>query len=162
ENPSAYLFELENEEGEPNGYVIVGANRFYVPIIEFAYQGMPSILNALAKARKDAVENEELNKSKKEVKIYYIQGLDYCASIENDRGNKMTYEITKDENKNDKKELKKQFSSKIKEEKYRQMWDELAEDNSNTPSSTSNYPLRNTDNYESRDASKSVKNVTAY
>jgi hypothetical protein len=162
ENPSAYLFELENEEGEPNGYVIVGANRFYVPIIEFAYQGTPSILNALAKARKDAVENEELNKSKNEVKLYYLQGLDYFASIEDDNGKTITYDITRGLKKLDKKELKKQFSTKIKDEKYKAMWDELAGDNSNPPSSSSDYPLTNPDNYESGYASKSVKNVTAY
>ena len=41
DNPSAYSFSIENKYAEPQGYIIVSADKTNVPIIEFAYTGLP-------------------------------------------------------------------------------------------------------------------------
>lgn len=158
DNPSAYLFELTDKNGSPNGYIVIGADKDYVPIIEYSYVGVPAIITASERAKADAKNN---NISVKGEKLYYLQGLQYLFEIESNNDGKHTYDLTygiKKINKDDYSSIK-----KVKDENYRRQWDLLLSGNGSTPPTTADeYPLTDPDSYESGYTSKTTKNITSY
>ncbi|QHQ61816.1 hypothetical protein Ana3638_14385 [Anaerocolumna sedimenticola] len=68
---SAYLFQFEDPDKTPSGYMIVGASRDHLPIIEYAYEGSCF----LERAKQFIVKNEYLTESS--INYYYTGGLDY-------------------------------------------------------------------------------------
>ena len=75
---SAYLFQFEDPDKNPSGYMIIGASRDQLPIIEYAYEGSCF----LEKAKQFIIEKDYLDGSS--LNIYYTGGLDYYIGKDKD------------------------------------------------------------------------------
>lgn len=75
----AYLFQLEDSDKSPSGYVIAGTSRRQLPIIEYAYDGECF----LEKAKQYIAFQEELQQD--DLDIYYTGGLNYFIGTANDK-----------------------------------------------------------------------------
>lgn len=61
--PSAYKFDIEDEKDTYHGYIVIGAQEEYAPVIEYSFSDEKGFLDS-------AEANEE---------IYYVGGYDYFA-----------------------------------------------------------------------------------
>lgn len=70
DTPSAYKFDVLDENGSYSGYIVIGAQKCYHPVIEFSCSDGESIFDIAA------------NKTRNANKMYYIGGIDYLVENE--------------------------------------------------------------------------------
>ncbi len=89
----AYYFELEDRQGEPQGYVIVSAKREEYPIVEFSDEG-GSFLDAAYEAIERDMQWEEDNTLEKSSKIIYLGNSTYILRYADGKGNERLLDIS--------------------------------------------------------------------
>lgn len=162
-NPSAYLFELTNEDSQPSGYIIVGADKGYAPIIEYSYSGKVFLNEALEKSKNP-------KKNRKNSKIYYLKGLNFLVENTYSDGVQNTYDVsTFDESNKNFKEVKKTDFKKISlndfdKNAYKNDWENLLNIYSSNPPTSGTTPITQTSlaNYEKGFTSSRQVNVYRY
>lgn len=70
DTPSAYKFDVLDENGSYSGYIVIGAQKCYHPVIEFSCSDGESIFDIA------------VNKTRNANKMYYIGGIDYLVENE--------------------------------------------------------------------------------
>ncbi len=70
DTPSAYKFDVLDENGSYSGYIVIGAQKCYHPVIEFSCSDGESIFDTAA------------NKTRNANKMYYVGGIDYLVEDE--------------------------------------------------------------------------------
>jgi hypothetical protein len=171
-NPSAYLFELKDKQGNDNGYIVVSASKNENPIIEYSYQGQPFINTAKSVTQADSQKSHPGKKAKKDnIKLYYLGDLTYLDEVQLDDNTTQAFDIStsdyKDVNIDDIKKIKK---DKKTDTQYSQLWDFVSKNHLKTQQSTggSNPPdnsstfITNPSLYESGYSSSSSKDCTGY
>ncbi len=169
-NPSAYLFQLEDKAGNDKGYIIVSASRNDNPILEYSMDGKPFIDTAIDTTKADA---EKHNKGKKvkadNIKVYYLDDLTYVTEQQFDDNTKVAYDIsTSDFKAVNMDDLKKIKASKKTDTQYSDLWNGLVKNHLKQSTGGSNPPDNNTDfitdpsKYESGYQRYSAKDVPSY
>lgn len=144
DEPSCYMFELEDKDGKPSGYIVIGAKKDYYPVIEFSTTDVAFVKKAEEKIKNDMLAKE--NKNLINSKYYYLGGIDYIAELEDEIGNSYLYDISSKNIKNiNKKHIKvlveknKQNKKTIQKEKHNKeawgKWEKILLDGGNPPSS---------------------------
>jgi hypothetical protein len=168
-NPSAYLFELNDKLGNDSGYVMVSASKNENPIIEFAYTGKPFIDSAIDVTKADAEKNHIGKKVKKDkTKLYYLGDLTYLAEHELDDNTKQAYDISTGNyaniNIDDVRQLK---QNKSTDTQYLSMWNNSVKKHLIQSTGSCTAPddgtiITNPSLYESGYKSSSSKDVPSY
>ncbi|KNY28864.1 hypothetical protein [Pseudobacteroides cellulosolvens] len=169
-NPSAYLFELEDIGKNDSGYIIVSASKNDIPIIEYSSQGKPFIDNAIEMTITNAEKNNKGKKVKRDnTKVYYLDDFTYLSEHQFDDSKKIAYDIsTGDCTITNIDKIKKIKQKKNKDTQYLQAWNELnknfkkASGSSSTPPDSGSEFITNPYQYESGYVSATSSNVTSY
>jgi hypothetical protein len=170
-NPSAYLFELKDSQGDENGYIVVSASKNEYPIIEYSYQGS-SFFNVAKAITGEDIEKKYPGKKVKpnDTKLYYLGDTIYLEEVLLDDNTKHAYNIsTSAYNSVNIDDLKKNKPQKSADTQYFQLWDSLSKihikqqstGGSNPPDNNVDF-ITNPDLYESGYYSSSSRNVTGY
>lgn len=171
-NPSAYLFELKDKQGNDNGYIVVSASKTENPIIEYSYQGS-SFFNIAKSVTGTDIEKRHPGKKVKEenFKLYYLGEGIYFDEFQLDDNTKQAYDISTSEYTpiiiDDLKKIK---LNKSTDNQYFKLWDFLSKNHvkqqqgtggTNPPDDGSTY-ITNPSQYESGCTSSSSRDVTGY
>jgi hypothetical protein len=160
EKTSAYLVKLTNSEDKYAEYIMINADKNYVPVIEFSYtlQSIPEIINEQARTQK----SKDSVKIKSKNKFYYLKNYEYMVDVENDNGETFTYSSI-DNNFIDKNEKIKNKSETTKDlKKYESDWSNLLAGYTNPPTFGSNIIITNPGQYETGQTSYGEKDVSGY
>ncbi|WP_312043065.1 hypothetical protein [Anaerotignum sp.] len=106
DRPSAYKFDIMDEDNSYSGYIVIGAQEIYAPVIEYSFSDSRGFL--------DTLESNE--------KGYYVGGINYYA-VEDDGSMKDI--ITGDEIENTVTKLR--SNDRVEGKDYSKMWDEIYE-----------------------------------
>lgn len=151
DNPSAYSFEFETLDGKDCGYIIIGADKDYVPIIEYSFEGDPAFAKNSLEAKKytslSANENEKITHVNR---YYYLKGLDYLAEYTCKDGNRVLIDVSNSSDFaiQDKNEIKKQIKKNLISSQCRKAWNVLLTTNGSKPPTSGGY-ITNPADYES-------------